>query len=183
MRRWSRPNPKIYGSFFPAAVLHGMALLDRSFALFDDAVRRLKVVRMSECHSESGIVILLSPYAEAIPTENARVLMSSQPEPMLRRVPLAGGEHLYLWRSPWCMYHAPSKCWIAILDSDKRSSIPGDFIYSTGYTFNNTWHAEYTSLRKTMMAAMPLEQMRMLAPSAPPAIPSRKPPAHVAAIM
>jgi len=167
-----------------------MATVDRCFALFDDDVRRLKVVRMTEIQPEPEMVIQLSPYTVTGSSGKVKVALSSEPEPMLKRIPLPEGKHLYLWRSPWCMYHEPSQCWITILDSDKRKEIPGDFIYHITYTFYNPWFTEYTSLRKTMMATVDsLEkepatlQMRMPTPSAPPALPSRKPPTHVATII
>lgn len=167
-----------------------MATPERCFALFDDEVRRLKLVRMSEIQPEPDTVILLSPYTVTGSSGKVNVALSTEKEPMLKRIPLPQGKHIYLWRSPWCMYYEASKCWITILDSDKRKDIPGNFPYSVSYTFYNPWYAEYMSLRKTMMAtveslekeaAAPL--VRMLAPSAPPALPDRKPPAFVAAII
>lgn len=167
-----------------------MPALDRCFAIFDDEVHRLKVVRMSEIHPDPEMVIALSPYAEAIPTNRAKVVMSRESEPMLRRVPLAEGRYLYLWRSPWCMYHPSSKCWIAILDSDKRDSIPGDFIYDIEHDFKNSLYTDYNSLHSSMMAKVDsLEKeattpfVRIPSPSAPPALPDRKPPTFVAAII
>jgi len=159
---------------------------EKYFAVFDDTVRRLKVVRMREIHPEPNIVIDLSPYTVTRPTGKVKIALSTEAEPMIKRIPLREGKHLYLWRSPWCMYHEPSSCWITILGSDKSEDIPGDFIYDVSYTFYNPWYKEYKYLHETMIAKVAsLEQLSPVTvvrpvPSAPP---SRKPPAFVAAII
>lgn len=167
-----------------------MITLDRCFAVFNDTADRLKIIHMTEIRSKPEMLVLLSPYVEPFPIEIAKIRTSSAPEPMLRKLPLSGEEDLYVWRTPWCIYHPPSENWIAILDSDKRESMPGECMYRTGYGVDNSLREKYSSLRKKMMVTIAsLEEgrrasiLRLPTPSAPPALPGRKPPTFVAAII
>jgi len=182
---------------------------DTYFAMFDEDVRRLKVVRMSQIIPDPCLVLKLSPYTNLTSTDSVRVAVSEQPEPMLKRIPLDAEKHVYLWRSPWCMYNKDYNSWIPILDSDQRDTIPGQFTYHTEYKLYNPWRAEYNKLRARMLLSATAiereyqEQQSMLRSPAPvpvplpaavpvrapkpmpvPApLPSRKPPAYVAEII
>jgi hypothetical protein len=161
-------------------------MTDRCFAIFDEQVRKLKLVRMTEILPEPDPIIMLSPYTEGDIYGKVRIANSSEPEPMLKRIPLDADEHVYLWRSPWCMYVDRLKAWIPILDSTRREHIPGEYTYETEYTFYNPWYRTYKDLQlKMTKEAETIEQQYIAAmplpvPSAPP---SHKPPMFVAAII
>lgn len=174
----------------PTYILHAL-MTQRYFAIFDEAVQRLKVVCMSEVSPEPEVVIMLSAYAGGAPPGNVKIMPSSEPEPMLKRIPLHAGKHVYVWRSPWCMYLDRARVWIPILDSTNRAHIPGDYIYEASYRFYNPWYSHYMSLRSSMLKeAERVERhseslprpalMARIVPSAPPAISQHKPPRHVA---
>jgi hypothetical protein len=163
-------------------------MTERYFAIFDDAVRRLKIVCMSEVSPEPDLVIMLSPYTGAATPGKVQIMPSGDPEQMIKRVPLQAAQHVYLWRSPWSVYLDLAKAWIPIVDSDKRARIPGEYIYEVIYTFYNPWYSQYMSLRSTMLKEVErLEResipVRQPVPSAPPAIPPHKPPRFVAEII
>ena len=170
-------------------------MTERCFAIFDEQVRKLKLVKMTEILPEPDVIIMLSPFTEGDIYGKARIADSSEPEPMLKRIPLDADEHMYLWRSPWCMYVDRIKAWIPILDSTRREEIPGEYIYETEYTFYNPWYRTYKDLRTKMMKeAEAIEQqyvpvpVPVRIPSAPPApVPSappcHKPPMFVASII
>lgn len=168
-------------------------MTERYFAIFDDAVRRLKIVCMSEVSPEPDLVIMLSAYRGAATPGKVQIMPSSEPEPMIKRVPLQAAQHVYLWRSPWSVYVDLAKAWIPIVDSDKRAQIPGEYIYDVNYTFYNPWYSQYMSLRSIMLKEVerlertsspgPRPAPMVTIPSAPPAIPGHKPPRFVAEII
>lgn len=172
-------------------------MTERYFAIFDDEVRRLKLVCMSEILPEPELIIMLSAYTAGGIAGKVQISASSQPEPMLKRLPIDAGKHIYLWRSPWCVYLDLAKAWIPILDSDNRNEIPGEYIYETEYAFYNPWYRPYKDLRATMLQnveaierelkgtqtePIPIPRVATV-PSAPPAYPQHKPPMFVASII
>ena len=173
-----------------------MASADKYFALFDDTVQKLKVVRMTEI-PKPEMLVMLSPSREGAATQKLQIVKSNESEPMLSRIQLDPGKHLYLWRSPWCMYHETTRCWIPILDSDKREAIPGDFTYSSMHIFYNPWYSEYKSLHRTMVQrveslekdtfvrTIPTAPIQIPLPksSGPPVVRNYKPPTFVAHII
>lgn len=160
------------------------SMAERCFAMFDDDAKRLKLVRMNE---RADSILELSAHAASTPSStHMNIAMSNEPEPMLKRIPLDGGEHLYLWRSPWCTYRAETKTWIPILDSDKRSAIPGEFLYEGEWLFHKPPSVGYKQLREKMtQKAVEIERhyMKHVTAAAPPQTPPNKPPRFLAEII
>jgi hypothetical protein len=101
---------------------------ERYFAVFDDDMRRIKVVHMIET---PGSAVRFLPYSYR---GLLRIEVSKEPEPMLKQFTLESGDNLYLWRTPWCMYKQDINAWMPILDSNKRSHLPGQFTLEANYS-------------------------------------------------
>jgi len=115
------------------------------------------------------------------------IMVSTEPEPMLKRISLENGAHLYLWRTPWCAYRAETKTWIPILDSNKAHMIPGEFLYDAEYLFYDSPYEAYKQLQVDMekkAAETEINYMKYIAPSVQPTqITASKPPRFVAEII
>ena len=101
---------------------------ERYFAVFDDDMRRIKVVHMIDT-LRSTVRFLPYSYRGLL-----RIELSKEPEPMLKQFTLESGDNLYLWRTPWCMYKQDINAWMPILDSNKRSHLPGQFTLEANYS-------------------------------------------------
>ena len=155
------------------------------FAIFDEEVKRLKVAYMVEIITVPEIIIDIFQYTPAVHDKKKTVVKIADFEPMLKKIPLDNGEHLYLWRFPWCIQLEELDVWIPILDSDKRDKIPGAFAYKTQYEVHNPWYEEYRSLRTNMLKTIEEQQWRTIRRNAPPRlqVAATKPPKHVAEII
>jgi hypothetical protein len=172
-------------------------MTERYFAIFDDQMRRLKIIHMIE---RPGLPAIFLPYSDGWTRNRVEITESSETEPMLKKILLDGAKHVYLWRTPWCMLHEYSNSWLPILDADKADVFPGAFIYEGMYRFKNPLYEPYIELRRAMLLnSLKLEREReresvsvtapipipraARVPSAPPAYPRHKPPMFVASII
>jgi hypothetical protein len=131
----------------------------RYFAVFDDDMRRIKVVHMIET-LRSTVQFLPYSYRGLL-----RIELSKEPEPMLKKFTLDSGEDLYLWRTPWCMYKQDTHVWIPILDSNTRSRLPGPFTLEANYSKHYQAHMK---LHANMLYEA--EAIDAMTPKAPPIV-------------
>jgi len=143
---------------------------EHHFALYDDNVSRLKVVKMTQISGSPNYVIRLTGVIPDFTDEQIiKVGDSDDPAPELKKIPLEGGQHLYMWRSPWCMYYRKTALWIPILDSDRRSMIPGTFFYKESRTRKGKNTEGYKGLHEQMLLEIQERERPSPVPSAPPA--------------
>ena len=145
-----------------------------------------------------GFPAIFLPYTDGRTTNRVEITESCEKEPMLKKVLLDGAQHLYLWRTPWCMLHEYSNSWLPIFDADKPYLFPGAFIHEGMYRFKNPLYEQYIDVRARMLmtsdelerqhhnqritAPIPIPRAATV-PSAPPAYPQHKPPMFVASII
>ena len=140
------------------------------FAIYDDNVTRLKVVKMTQISGSPNYVIRLTGITPDFSDEQiVKVGDNDDPVPELRKIPLEEGQHLYLWRSPWCIYYRNTAQWIPILDSDRRSMIPGVFFYKERTWRRGQLSDAYKGLHEQMILEIQERERPPPVPSAPPA--------------
>ena len=143
---------------------------EHHFAIYDDNVARLKVVKMTQiCGAPNYVIRLTGITPDFTDDQIIKVGDNDDPAPDLKRVPLEEDRHLYLWRSPWCMYYRKTGLWIPILDSDRRSMIPGVFFYKERTWRRGQLYDAYKGLREQMILEIEQRERPPPVPSAPPA--------------
>jgi len=122
------------------------------FAIFDDTAERLKVVYMLSEHIRGEEVVKIHAYSgNTSNNKHVSVNWAAVYEPMLNRLILDESRHLYMWRSPLCIYESSLKKWIPILDVEEKDAIPGLYTYINSYIFYNSWAKVCNKLREKMM--------------------------------
>ena len=143
---------------------------EHHFAVYDDNVSRLKVLKMTQISGSPNYVIRLTGITPDFTDDQIiKVGESDDSAPELKRVPLEEEQHMYLWRSPWCMYYRKTGLWIPILDSDRRSMIPGVFFYKERTWRRGQHYEAYKQLRREMLLQIQERERPPPVPSAPPA--------------
>jgi len=105
------------------------------FAIFHDTSvgdKTIKIVNIRERMQSMRIVHSLYPYISSANSLDSTLELCNveDKDTNLQKIHLENGSFLYLWRTPWTVYHVETNIWIPILDSDNRDRIPGSFTHS-----------------------------------------------------
>jgi hypothetical protein len=102
----------------------------RLFAVIDEttsAARRIKIVRLTQAHDKWGFRHTLTAYQPESEPYELVLTSSSSDDPDITELTLSTGG-IHVWRTGLTVNH--KGVWLQVLDSDKRQSLPGDYIFS-----------------------------------------------------